>query len=224
MFSHFAFFVSHALLLISLQAHCFKISPVNNEESPSVWYSFGDESAAKIDWRQTTTDRYNESLAFYLARITSASYCSASTILQWNCLPCFLVAPLQSRKVVVDPKNDFQGIVGYSSHHDAIIISYRGSIDIQNWIDDFTFVQKKEYKNLPNVLVHEGFYRLYQEVAKQVVASVQDIRKEHKEAIILVTGHSMGGAVALICAFELSVLRALNVQAVYTFGQPRSDT
>lgn len=144
------------------------------------------------------------------------------TSLLWNCLPCFLVAPLQSRKVVVDPKNDFQGIVRYSSHHDANIISYRGSIDIQNWIDDFTFVQKKEYKNLPNALVHEVFYRLYQEVAKQVVASVQDIRKEHEVAMILVSGHSMGGAVALICAIELSMLRALYVQAVYTFGHPRA--
>ena len=221
MFSLFTLRVSHAILWVSLRSHCSRKSLVDITESASVWYPIEDENTARSEYKQSVTDQYNESIAFYLARITSASYCSAFTIMHWNCLPCSLVSPLQSIKVVVDPKNDFQGIVGYSLEHDAIIISYRGSIDIQNWVDDFTFVQKEEYKNLPNVLVHEGFFRLYQEVAKQVVASIQEIRKEHAEAIILVTGHSMGGAVALICAFELSVLLALNVQAVYTFGQPR---
>ena len=41
-----------------------------------------------------------------------------------------------------------------------------------------------------------------------------------ESAEIYVTGHSLGGAIATICAFDLAT-RGLNLRGVVTFGSPR---
>lgn len=165
--------------------------------------------------------QYDEKLALYLVRISSAMYCPAPAISIWSCVACSQAGLLQDTKVVIDSESSFQGIVGYSADRDAIVIAFRGSSNLKNWIANVKFVKTKAYNDFPEALVHRGFYKLYQKVAAQVLASIQKLRQEHATAVILVTGHSLGGAIASICAFELKFLHDLDAHAVYTFGQPR---
>ncbi|KAL0586249.1 hypothetical protein ABG067_004098 [Albugo candida] len=177
----------------------------------------------QVDTKQAvrTINQYDEELASYLVGISSAMYCPASKLLGWKCVACSHAGPLQNTEVVSDSQNTFQGTVGYSSDRDAIVISFRGSSNIKNWIANIKFRKKRAYNEYPEALVHRGFYELYQKVAAQVLASIRKIRHEHATAVILLTGHSLGGAIASICAFELKLLHGLDAHAVYTFGQPR---
>lgn len=178
---------------------------------------FIDDSSAP----EPFLSEYNESTALYLAYVTSVSYCSQGNIQDWSCSPCALVAPLSPIHVVEDRGDNFQGLVGYSATHHAVIVAFRGSMDVVNWIDNMTFVKKKGYAKFPQVRVHEGFYWAYQSVEAQVLAATRTMLAQHPEAKLWITGHSLGGAVAALCAFEMQLLQDIPVDVVYTFGEPR---
>lgn len=156
-----------------------------------------------------------------MAHITSVSYCHASHVSNWTCGPCALVPPLLDAHVVEDTKDNFQGLVGYSSQFDAIVIAFRGSMDVSNWINNLSFFKKRAYTEFPGVMVHEGFYWVYRTVADQILTRIAEIHKTRPDAQLIVTGHSLGGAVAAICAFEMQYLEKLPVRMLYTFGKPR---
>eukprot|EP00898_Chlorokybus_atmophyticus_P004644 jgi/Chlat1/5180/Chrsp33S05158 len=72
--------------------------------------------------------------------------------------------------------------------------------------------------------VHSGFYMAWRRVAREVLSLVSQERVKVKEPRpVLVTGHSLGGALAVLCAYDMRV--AMGIPAgqitVYTFGSPR---
>jgi predicted lipase len=162
-----------------------------------------------------------EATAIYLARVTSVAYCGAKHIRNWSCSPCALVDPLEDIHVLEDVKDKFQGLVGYNKDRNEVIVAFRGSMDISNWIDNLTFIKKKPYVQYPDVRVHQGFYWVYQSVEKQVVPAVKALLAAHPTASVMVTGHSLGGAVAALCSFDLALIHEIPVAMVYTFGEPR---
>jgi hypothetical protein len=164
---------------------------------------------------------YNETTALYLAHVTSVSYCQERHVQNWTCGPCALVQRLEAVKIVKDPKDNFQGLVGYSTQYNAILIAFRGSMDMMNWIDNITFIKKRAYAEYPTVKVHQGFFWVYRSVADQLIPQVKKLQEAHPDASVMVTGHSLGAAVAAICTFELQFLEKVNVDALYTFGEPR---
>lgn len=68
--------------------------------------------------------------------------------------------------------------------------------------------------------VHSGFYAAYLSVEKRVLARVKQLH-DLEPRKILTTGHSLGGALAVLCSFSLVVqLKIANVTCT-TFGCPR---
>jgi putative lipase involved disintegration of autophagic bodies len=55
--------------------------------------------------------------------------------------------------------------------------------------------------------VHRGFYTAYHNTTlrSQVVAAVISIKEQVNPLNIMITGHSMGGAMAAFCALDLLV-------------------
>lgn len=65
-----------------------------------------------------------------------------------------------------------------------------------------------------------GFYNAYKGVAPLVRSVVDKLRALHRDAKLIVTGHSLGGAMAVLCALDLKELHG-KIDYLYTFGQPR---
>jgi triacylglycerol lipase len=68
---------------------------------------------------------------------------------------------------------------------------------------------------------HRGFMRALDEVWDAVLAEVKPLLAAHPDATLWVTGHSLGGALAALCAARLEVCQRVRVHGLYTFGQPR---
>ena len=88
------------------------------------------------DWQ------YHETQAVYFAQLTAISYCEPRRILSWNCTPCqqfFERDRVVIETVFQDHQDNFQGFVGYDPHHEWIVIAFRGSMDVQNWLDNLKF-------------------------------------------------------------------------------------
>jgi triacylglycerol lipase len=92
------------------------------------------------------------------------------------------------------------------------VISIRGTSNIENAMLDISL--KLRVDPATGVSLHEGF--AYS--ARQIYAELKPLLKpEYK---VNVTGHSLGGAIALILAMFLD-LDQFNVDQVVTFGQPK---
>ncbi|CAM3745083.1 lipase family protein [Vibrio aquimaris] len=66
-------------------------------------------------------------------------------------------------------------------------------------------------------LVHSGFKHAYEQVASDITLALSSLKDENKP--LLVTGHSLGGAIATIAAKRLMFKNG--IAACYTFGAPR---
>lgn len=92
------------------------------------------------------------------------------------------------------------------------VISVRGTSNIENAMVDILLKLRPDKKT--GVQLHEGFSH----AARQVYADLKPLLE--KDYTIRTTGHSLGGAVALILAMYLDVDH-FNVERVTTFGQPK---
>ncbi|GJN07892.1 hypothetical protein PR202_ga25763 [Eleusine coracana subsp. coracana] len=71
--------------------------------------------------------------------------------------------------------------------------------------------------------VHTGFYSSYNNTLLRpaIMNAVHKARKLYRDINIIVTGHSMGGAIASFCALDLAINFGSNDVHLMTFGQPR---
>ncbi|KAL2610682.1 hypothetical protein R1flu_029255 [Riccia fluitans] len=94
----------------------------------------------------------------------------------------------------------------------------------QNWAEDLYFRQLDlNYPGIEDAMVHSGFYSAYHNTTLRegVVKGVQAILATRDDLGTIVTGHSMGGAMASLCALDLAANFGLKDLKVITFGQPR---
>lgn len=115
----------------------------------------------------------------------------------------------------------FVALVNVTATQEWIAVSFRGSADLINWLADFDFVEMTPVEYCDGCKVHTGFYRSWLSVARLVSEEVSRLRAAHPHAQLVLTGHSLGAAMAILAATHLHYNDDLGVHAVYTFGQPR---
>jgi triacylglycerol lipase len=104
---------------------------------------------------------------------------------------------------------------------DFIIVAFRGTTSALDKKTDFSlFTEQIQVVNHPKkVRVHRGFYAAY----LNVEAPLHEVLSAIDKKPIYLTGHSLGGAVALVASAALAGHDILGerIAAVYTFGCPR---
>jgi len=153
-----------------------------------------------------------------MAYFSSIAYENAASINAWNCGRCGKY-PLTNVKVFSNTTGDIQGFTGYSASSNAIILSFRGSSNIQNWIINLSFNQIAFLK-CGNCKVHNGFYTGWNTVKAAAISQIQALQALHRTAKIYITGHSLGGALAVVSSSDIKDTFGV-VTEVLTFGQPR---
>lgn len=68
--------------------------------------------------------------------------------------------------------------------------------------------------------MHHGFYSAYHNttVRPGVISAVQRTKELYGDILIMVTGHSMGGAIASFCALDLAV-NIINASHMNSYGR-----
>nr|WP_242045876.1 lipase family protein [Leptolyngbya sp. FACHB-16] len=113
-----------------------------------------------------------------------------------------------------------------------IVVAFRGSQEIKDWQTNFSTRLKKfalttqmepldEDITPPRGQVHRGFQTAWDSVERRILRQIQHWNEGRAVPLpLLITGHSLGGALATVAAASL-VKRKFPVQGLYTFGQPR---
>jgi hypothetical protein len=168
---------------------------------------------------------YDPSRAMSSLYFCKASYCDHNVIASWSCgESCGYHAGFVVQGVYTNGSFDAQGFSGYSPADDAIIVAFRGSSNIPNWIADFDF-KKMPYPDPScpgGCEVHTGFFQVYLELAAPLLQDVQTLVRNHPASRMIVTGHSLGAAVSLHAGVDIQrKISGVQNLEVYNFGEPR---
>lgn len=124
-------------------------------------------------------------------------------------------------------KNPIFGVLW--SYKNIAYIAFRGTMETQEWMQNFTYQQKSfpfgnkmkqqnalflnNSKKSPNI--HSGFLNIYNNFRNNLIERIKKINPTQ----ILIGGHSLGGAIATICGLDLKILGYKPI--VYNFASPR---
>jgi hypothetical protein len=112
------------------------------------------------------------------------------------------------------------GLVAWNAVDRTALIAIRGTQTIWDWIADFDAAPVPWSSNPDCGLVHMGFQLVYEHICVSVRELLQG--KCPGMQRLLVTGHSLGGALAVLCAFDLFQNLQLGfAPELYTFAGPR---
>eukprot|EP01006_Ploeotia_vitrea_P020319 TRINITY_DN52590_c0_g1_i1.p1 TRINITY_DN52590_c0_g1~~TRINITY_DN52590_c0_g1_i1.p1 ORF type:complete len:295 (+),score=32.45 TRINITY_DN52590_c0_g1_i1:3-887(+) len=169
---------------------------------------------------------WDHQLASEMGLYAFASYCPDNEIADWTCHWCKKVAAPESVVRVHNISSKIAAFVGYVKQQDAALISWRGTYNAENWIKNL------EFKHVPtgfsggsipsSAEVHHGFLEDYYSLNYYVLAEVEKIVKKHNPSQLLITGHSLGAALAMLTLAELpsTSLRYIPARLI-DFGEPR---
>jgi triacylglycerol lipase len=104
------------------------------------------------------------------------------------------------------------------SGENRVIIAFRGTSTAADWVAD-ALASQRRYKCVKGAgQTHRGISDIYDSMRKVVLASLlrfPDCRS------LWITGHSLGGALATLCALDAASNTSCGIPVVYTYGSPR---
>ena len=188
----------------------------------------GDETTRRRRWRlkwdpggctnpkgtsleiTTNLDTFNYSNAYWLSWLSIQAYRRTDAADQLRKMGLTKVDFVDNRST------SFQAFVG--SNEKYIIVSFAGTSDIVDYLTDVTFASKPEIVSGIPGRVHTGFVNVLEKSWTQILALV----KEHSSSgqPVILTGHSLGGAQAVLTATRLAVM-GYPVDSLYIYAVPR---
>ena len=108
--------------------------------------------------------------------------------------------------------------------HHRLVLAFRGSENFQNWFTNLN-VFFTTLEACDGCRVHAGFQNMWDQIRKDVIGALNDILDEENIREFLITGHSLGGAIAVLASLDLVHMWDRKAKPrsgfrVYTFGQP----
>ena len=103
-----------------------------------------------------------------------------------------------------------------ASNDERVLIAFNGSESAQDWFGNAKLIQKEGFT--PGTKIHGGFKDSLAVVEQELDVLLESFDANTKE--IWLTGHSLGGALAVLLAAKLAA-KNIPVSGLYTFGTPR---
>lgn len=150
-------------------------------------------------------------LLYTSLNLSQAVYCNTSKL---DCLTCL---PQNIIETVYDSYGE-KTLLGYNNQLNTLFASFRGTSNIQNWIDDIE-IDHHCIDYSQNICVEAGFYKLYEELYPFVFDTIDKLSQKYETNQLLMTGHSLGSSLASLFAYNFSK-NDYNITIV-TFGSPR---
>lgn len=134
-----------------------------------------------------------------------------------------VAAQAYSHATIIRASTDTQVLVTRLAGGD-VVVAFRGSSSLRDWITNAQFLTTALLDVSNGAVcvrrVHSGFLAAFESVAVDLTRAVREALQENPDARLHITGHSLGGALALLCGLEFSN-QGLQPDSVVTFGAPR---
>merc|ERR1719384_27841 len=113
---------------------------------------------------------YNEELATNALYYAYGAYCDQSKLIDWTCEWCQHVSSFKVFDGGIITGDSLQAFIGYDPIYSRIILSFRGTHNTKDFLDDLDFV-KTPYPNVPasispnDASIHSGFWESWIELS-----------------------------------------------------------
>jgi len=171
-----------------------------------------------------TFKTYDEESAKKYWHFSMAAYCKAANIKTWNVNTLKTPLPKVTDITVYQSKDKVnQAFLAYDQNIKTIVLAFRGTDGFWNTIQDLKFFGSKyqtpdQTKTLD---VHRGFLQAYKNLdTAAIMAQLKNLKNKYPSAKVVVTGHSLGGAMANF-GFLDACKAVGKVDTLITFGSPR---
>merc|ERR1712196_522827 len=134
-----------------------------------------------------------------------AGYCSGDGIMNWNCGPhCSSITGISDQVFILHSSDVLQGFVAWDSVTNAVIVSFRGTVEssIKDWVDNISFLKTYPFSKYPSAGVHGGWWNAWLSLKDDFVAAIQKIASARSTTKVVLTGHSMGASLSTLAGMD----------------------
>ena len=144
------------------------------------------------------------------ALLSSSAYCNPDEILNWSCRPCKGISDIR-----VDSFYEIGADVELYTAYDYEVnwVVFRGSDSIEDWLMNVD-IELEPANWECEFSIHGGFKRVWEESYTDIQYVLSKVNRSRP---IFFAGHSLGGVLATLTAYNLSYIDS----PIYTFGMPR---
>lgn len=160
--------------------------------------------------------RFDERTAIFLAAVCSQAYAQYSHPDGQFVVPEFYEVVASFNAKSVTGHSERFGFILQSE--DRIIVAFRGTSSATDWISD-AIARQGKYKCVQGAgKSHLGISNIYYSAREQILTALATLSARKS---LMITGHSLGGALATLCAVDMAVNSAFSLPSVYSYGSPR---
>ncbi|KAJ9077540.1 hypothetical protein DSO57_1015732 [Entomophthora muscae] len=182
---------------------------------------FAADDELNVEEEPIITTVASEEEAYHFADYGNVAYCGNTHLQDWDCKQCKEQVKLVH--VANEPRYKGRAIIARDTVRKEIVLLFRGSHNIRNWLQNFVY-EYSELKYAPGARVHKGFGDSSVALISHYSKALAFEMNEHPDHRLVIVGHSLGGAQAIISALELNYRMQIPFEkmSVFTYGQPRT--
>jgi len=159
---------------------------------------------------------YDEQLAVLDTWANQMVGCPSPAVQNGSCGRACVEARIYSPRIATNATLETLALTGRRSPHECVVV-FRGSKNAVNALLDVYIVLASLDGCDRGCRVHSGFLHAWWSLQASVRAQLAELGCTN--STLSIAGHSLGGAVALLAAWDLS--NVWRIGRLYTYGQPR---
>ncbi len=120
------------------------------------------------------------------------------------------------------PIADTTGFIAIDYTRKIVVLTFRGSVSGANWQENLK-ASRVHTDICHKCHVHKGFWQAWVEARPPVLGAVKTVMDLYANYRFVVTGHSLGGALATLAAGDIRKIstKFADITELYTYGSPR---
>jgi len=124
--------------------------------------------------------------------------------------------------LISNPIENTRAFIAISKPQKEIVLSFRGTDNVFNAVTDLAGALFEDGKSSP-IRIHVGFKTAVDSIYPKIISNLTSLLSSNPDFKVVVTGHSLGGAMASVFAFRLKYRNLFKQTKVelYTYGCPR---
>jgi hypothetical protein len=166
---------------------------------------------------------YDPTLALSLAYLSSVAYASspAKCFTNLPSLKAWVLYKVFSSEYCDDANSTCFGYTAVSETEETIVLGFRGTRTISQILFEMIqgFFPVASWPSGGAVIPY--FKHAHDSLWPEVQSAITELRAKYPKFKVLVTGHSLGGALATLTASSLISAKIVPTLTLYTFGEPR---